>query len=432
MSCDDLSIVCVTKGEVECLPTLSRLINDAYQLGAECVIGVDGPGGTISGLDRFGIPEAFHYVEVQSQGYIESVLDKVISETTRPYVLRLDDDESMSDRMLQWLKDGRYHESDHWKFCRAHLFQNGQTVIMNPPLWPDHQTRLSTCEKSFGRTSIHCGSPFGGGQLAPVSILHHKFVIRNQEQRAEILARYEEISRGSGSNFWQFSIPELIVEPARELLYLGELLQAQTVESAVDLGFAIGMHQHQEEIESFTSWLYSRFGGEIHNVLEIGTLHGGTATLWHEISTGSVITIDLPGGRFGGADHNYDVQKCRVRSAQLCARFPRIMGLLGNSHEDACRDLAQVLLGQGQKIDLLFIDGDHTYEGVKRDYELYRDLVREGGVIAFHDIMDTELHRVAGCEVSKLWAELQGEKYEFTINDPWGGIGALIKKEEES
>ena len=36
-------------------------------------------------------------------------------------------------------------------------------------------------------------------------------------------------------------------------------------------------------------------------------------------------------------------------------------------------------------IDFLFIDGDHTYEGVKRDFEMCSLLVRKGGIIAFLD-----------------------------------------------
>lgn len=37
------------------------------------------------------------------------------------------------------------------------------------------------------------------------------------------------------------------------------------------------------------------------------------------------------------------------------------------------------------KIDLLFIDGDHSYEGVKLDFELYSKLLTEKGVIIIHD-----------------------------------------------
>lgn len=42
---------------------------------------------------------------------------------------------------------------------------------------------------------------------------------------------------------------------------------------------------------------------------------------------------------------------------------------------------------QGQKLDLLFIDGDHEYDGVKADFEAYRHLLREGAIVAFHDIV---------------------------------------------
>lgn len=39
-------------------------------------------------------------------------------------------------------------------------------------------------------------------------------------------------------------------------------------------------------------------------------------------------------------------------------------------------------------IDFLFIDGDHTYKSVKRDYKNYGSMVRVGGVIAIHDIIE--------------------------------------------
>ena len=40
---------------------------------------------------------------------------------------------------------------------------------------------------------------------------------------------------------------------------------------------------------------------------------------------------------------------------------------------------------QDIKIDVLFIDGDHTYEGVKKDFDLYSNLLSENGIIVIHD-----------------------------------------------
>jgi predicted O-methyltransferase YrrM len=38
-------------------------------------------------------------------------------------------------------------------------------------------------------------------------------------------------------------------------------------------------------------------------------------------------------------------------------------------------------------IDLIFIDGDHSYEGVKRDWELFLPHVKPSGIVIFHDTM---------------------------------------------
>lgn len=40
---------------------------------------------------------------------------------------------------------------------------------------------------------------------------------------------------------------------------------------------------------------------------------------------------------------------------------------------------------QDIKIDLLFIDGDHSYDGVKKDFELYSQILSDNGVIIIHD-----------------------------------------------
>ena len=37
------------------------------------------------------------------------------------------------------------------------------------------------------------------------------------------------------------------------------------------------------------------------------------------------------------------------------------------------------------QIDFIFIDGDHSYEGIKRDWEDWSEKIRPGGVIALHD-----------------------------------------------
>ena len=83
----------------------------------------------------------------------------------------------------------------------------------------------------------------------------------------------------------------------------------------------------------------------------------------------------------------------------------------------------------GKKIDVLFIDGDHTYHGVKKDFEMYEPLVEKDGIIIFHDICK---HMTAPeCQVEQFWKEIKDKYENVEIIDPeddeWGGIGILIK-----
>jgi len=74
----------------------------------------------------------------------------------------------------------------------------------------------------------------------------------------------------------------------------------------------------------------------------------------------------------------------------------------------------------GRQIDLLFIDGDHSYEGMLGDFAAYGPLVRPGGIIAIHDIYYLE-------PVKRAWAAISGDKFESSYNQSSIGIGFIIK-----
>ncbi len=182
------------------------------------------------------------------------------------------------------------------------------------------------------------------------------------------------------------------------------------------------MFQHAGEIEPFAEWLAARGPAD---VIEVGTLHGGTAALWHGICGGRVISIDLPDGAFGGAAHQYSPERCVERTESLMEMLPRFVPILLDSQQPTtAQEVAQFL---PEPADLLFLDGDHTLRGVLQDLTLYGPMVRSGGVIAFHDILDTQMHRRDGVEVNLLWNALPGDKHVWSVNGSWGGIGALIK-----
>jgi predicted O-methyltransferase YrrM len=131
-----------------------------------------------------------------------------------------------------------------------------------------------------------------------------------------------------------------------------------------------------------------------------------------------LISADLPSGPFGGG-----YPKWRGRLIQSFGRAKQEVHLLrADSHAPATFESIQQLL-KGKPLDFLFIDGDHRYEGVKADYEMYALLVGKGGLIGFHDIVPGPAHEVGG--VPKLWQEVkQGRAArEFVADWKQGGYG---------
>jgi predicted O-methyltransferase YrrM len=166
-----------------------------------------------------------------------------------------------------------------------------------------------------------------------------------------------------------------------------------------------GPEQHGDELAPFAMMV-----AELNprHVLEIGVRKGGTAAVWHGLSTGYVIGMDLPGDSFN-----------EKRAHELWEAYPRYWGMLHDSHTlEALAEVKRRLVGE--PLDLLFHDGDHSAEGVRKDFEMYAPLVRKGGIVAFHDIVDHP-----ACAVKPFWDSLQGDKVEFNIHAPWGGIGAI-------
>jgi predicted O-methyltransferase YrrM len=180
----------------------------------------------------------------------------------------------------------------------------------------------------------------------------------------------------------------------------------------------LGLMQIDEEFLALLNYLKSL---KLQHFLEIGTALGGAFYALSQISDGKGISIDLPGGTFGGISYEQMAQ----RNAKLKTYKKNSYFLADDSHNLNTFNRVKRILGK-EKLDLCFIDGDHTYNGVLLDYLLYSPLVKPKGLIVFHDIKDTLIHRNVNCNVATLWNQLEGRKREFCDNkEQWGGIGIL-------
>lgn len=200
----DLSILCVSRFGEHAEPFIRHLADAAVQLGARFVLAADGE------TPRWAIGIAHGTVRVKSSGYLESVLDTAVAACPDGYVLRMDDDERISPSLSHWLAQCKYRDADHWAFPRMHLWPDETRYITNAPLWPDLQTRLSVKAKAGGRPRIHQGSPHGTGRVAEDAVIeHHKFLVRDRQERERLLAHYESLQPGTGSGHYAaFSVPE--------------------------------------------------------------------------------------------------------------------------------------------------------------------------------------------------------------------------------
>lgn len=143
------------------------------------------------------------------------------------------------------------------------------------------------------------------------------------------------------------------------------------------------------------------------NVLEIGSYFGWSLRHWLELSEfgSKVISVDLPISKFcGPSDPRCKKQEHIIENEwrNWTKKNKNKLSLIQDfsQHENTKQKVIELL--NGSLLDFAFIDGDHRYEAVKQDFEMYSSLIRSGGIIALHDIGYAEEGGV-----HKLWDELK-------------------------
>jgi predicted O-methyltransferase YrrM len=118
-------------------------------------------------------------------------------------------------------------------------------------------------------------------------------------------------------------------------------------------------------------------------IVEIGSYRGrSTSALALGANGAPVYAIEphesfegIYGGQFGPADRRAFFENL------LRVGLVEKVRLVNLSSEVVCQ-------GWTRPVGLLWIDGDHTLEGVRRDFESWEPFLRPGGVVAFHDALD--------------------------------------------
>ncbi len=166
--------------------------------------------------------------------------------------------------------------------------------------------------------------------------------------------------------------------------------------------------------------------------------------------------------RQNGRGHLFaiDMQQFWIDRSRQLLRFHGLARYVtffkGNSRDVSTRERVAAAAGKAQ---ILFIDGDHSFEGARADFELFHQLVADGGVIVFHDVgpfpasagaLLARMHAAApdemlvpnsdgtgvyhrpGCAQAMDWIVANHPEYSLlllhTLAEPCCGIAILQKK----
>jgi cephalosporin hydroxylase len=169
----------------------------------------------------------------------------------------------------------------------------------------------------------------------------------------------------------------------------------------------------------FSKYLCLLNAQNVTSYIEIGCRWGGTFVLTNEyLKRFNNVTKSIAVDIFDSPVLNYCITNNETQFIKLNSQSQEFAGYMKNN-----------------KFDLIFIDGDHSYEGVKNDYDVCKN---SGKIYVFHDIVNDICPGVV-----QFWNELKinehdaYEFYEFTeqYEDVWNdthqkflGIGVAIKK----
>lgn len=140
-------------------------------------------------------------------------------------------------------------------------------------------------------------------------------------------------------------------------------------------------------------------------MMEIGSRHGRSLLRLAEAGMPTlrkVVAIDLPDAAWGVSGSAKALKDC---AAHLSTRGIDVSLCLADSHGPEAHQLS---ITYRDSLEFLFLDGDHTYEGLRNDFLWFAACVRRGGIIAMHDVCAPPGLSSKGAEmgVPKFWAEI--------------------------
>ncbi|HYF09021.1 MAG TPA: class I SAM-dependent methyltransferase [Acetobacteraceae bacterium] len=168
--------------------------------------------------------------------------------------------------------------------------------------------------------------------------------------------------------------------------------------------------------EPFAFWLVDAL--RPRRVVELGVHHGASFCAFGE----AILSLGLDAECVGVDSWDANDQAGRHAAEEALAelrsyhdpRYGHFSRLLRTSFDAAAAEMAP------GSVDLLHVDGLHSYDAVRHDYEVWAPKLSDRAVVLFHDIAVVE----RGFGVHRFWAEISAGRPNFTF-DHAHGLGVL-------
>lgn len=183
-----------------------------------------------------------------------------------------------------------------------------------------------------------------------------------------------------------------------------------------------GGMMHQKDIDALSALLLSL---KPKRIFEIGTFRGASSELMLRLlPKAEVISIAFVSEAKGKRQFNNDELTVEEVGALVSAENrDRYTQLIGDSHKID----PQAFVRDHGRMDLVFIDGDHSREGVRQDTALARAILSPGGAIAWHDANPKQRYID-----SRLFLEQDLPELALATSDDFiGGIALWTEKLEQ-
>lgn len=146
--------------------------------------------------------------------------------------------------------------------------------------------------------------------------------------------------------------------------------------------YCLGLAEPQTQTSAAERDAIARHAADKKVAAEIG--------VWHGVTTRRVAEALAPGGIVYAVD-NYAVGRLGISFPYAIARrntkpFRNQVKFVRATAKDAATEFGKSM---GAKFEFVFIDGDHSYDGLRTDWESWTPLIVRGGIVALHDSRST-------------------------------------------